>query len=174
MKNSEESKILPLRFDSYSFGARCYNTLQSSILYSNHQLALAKEMDGPSGEPYSPDWKDDWSAGFNLDRDFLKHGFPDPLKIKWTALDGSEHRALVDLDAIFPDRILLHNVPRDELWEEWASIHHHNPEILLEVNDRTINVYMRARLLTNQLKTPDDPDWRVSRSELVLAWTKTY
>jgi hypothetical protein len=33
---------------------------------------------------------------------------------------------------------------------------------------------MRARLLTNQLKTPDDPDWRVSRSELVLAWTKTY
>lgn len=173
MKNSEERQAWPLRFDSYSFGARCYNTLQSSILYSNHQLALPKELDGPSGQPHSPDWKDDWSAGFNLDRDFLKHGFPDPLKIKWTALDGSELLAFVDLDAIFPDRIILHNVPREEVLEEWALYDAHPASILLEVNDRTINVYMRARVMTKNRPFPDRPDIR-SRRDLVLACTNTY
>lgn len=169
--SADESQALPLRFDSFSFDARCYNTLRCSILFANHQHALNKELNGPSGQPYSPDWKDDWDAGFVV---MPERVFPAPAQIKWTALDGMERHASVDLATIFPDRRILHSVPSEDIWEEWASIYPHTPEVLLEVNDRTINVYMRVRLLTKHLKQIDDPDQRISRRDLVLAWTESY
>ena len=48
-----------------------------------------------------------------------------------------------------------------------------NPDILLEVNDRTINVYMRAFVPTRELQIPGNKYSRF-RDDLILAWSKTY
>ncbi|MCT8287765.1 hypothetical protein NYQ43_19280, partial [Xanthomonas translucens pv. translucens] len=78
------------------------------------------------------------------------------------------------LEKVFPGHLILHRVPKEEVFEYWAEKKRKIAEILLEVNDRTINVYMRAWILTNRLQSPDDPNLKVSRDDLILAWTKTY
>lgn len=43
----------------------------------------------------------------------------------------------------------------------------------MEVNDRTINVYMSAHVLTKSFPIPGRDDVK-SRWDLILAWTKTF
>jgi hypothetical protein len=167
-KKKTPQESWPIRFDKFSFGARCYNTLKCRIYYDKAQLSL--HLDEPSGEPYRPDWKDSWHAGYSLGYP----GFPPPIEIFWTALDGVARETEIDLEDIFPDCLVLHNVPRENIRPGWESAPESRwVDILLEVNDRTINVYMRGRILQKQLTESDDPngEWR---SDLILAWTKTY
>lgn len=163
----------PLWFDDYSFDVRCYSTLRCSVIFARHEHSLY--TDEPSRRyPHSPDWKDKWYASFNTGEDFKRHGFPSPVEIRWTALDGIEREVVLDLDAVFPERLILHKVPREEVMEDWPTSRSlRRVEILLEVNDRTINVYMRAWVVTKHLQDPDDPN-SDERRDLMLAWTHTY
>jgi len=164
----------PLWFHDYAFEATCYNTLRCSIIFARHQHALTPHLSSPSGQPHDPDWKKDWYAGFSTGEDFQRHGFPSPVDIRWTALDGVEREIALDLDTVFPERLILHNVPEEEVREDWkASRHLRRVQILLEVNDRTVNVYMRAWVITKHLQDPANPRSN-SRRDLMLAWTRTW
>ena len=163
----------PLRFDRHSFGARCYNALASSIVYDRHEFGKAERgYDGalitvPSGPPYAPNWKDDWSGGYLAGR-----LFPTPVEVLWTALDGSDHQASIDLDAIFKDRLVLHRVAQEDIPESWAA----DPlsaNILVEVNDRVINVYQRTHVATKEEQIPGNR-YSHHRDDLMLAWSHTY
>lgn len=161
----------PLRFDSFSFGARCYYTLRCVVVFMNKDQVPRKCEIEPSGKPYATDWKDRWDASHAVMADEV---FPSPVKVRWTAMDGVERTAEVDLESIFPDRLILHNAREDEVRDGWGLERNaRRAEILLEVNDRTINVYMRGWVL---LKQPRDHSVRNSDSvrDLMLAWTKTY
>ncbi|CTP88094.1 hypothetical protein A6R71_09975 [Xanthomonas translucens pv. arrhenatheri] len=168
----KSSEPWPLRFDSYSFGARCYHVSRCSIIFAKQQHS--NYWDKPSGAPHAPDWKDDWTGGFGSTEEFETRGFPSTVDIRWTALDGVERYVEIDLEKVFPGHLILHRVPKEEVFEYWAENKRKIAEILLEVNDRTINVYMRTWILTNRLQSPDDPNLKVSRDDLILAWTKTY
>ncbi|MDM7555169.1 hypothetical protein VB151_11695 [Xanthomonas fragariae] len=168
----------PLRFDSYSFDARCYHTLRCSIIFDRQQHSL--HLADPSGDPYAPDWKDDWRGGFGSTEEFETRGFPSTVDIRWTAMDGVERYVEVDLEKIFPGHLMLHNVAGEDI-DEFFLVYGYSGNgrnhvyILLEVNDRTINVYMRADVLTKHLADPQhDPHIKISRNDLILAWTKTY
>ncbi|MCC8446358.1 hypothetical protein [Xanthomonas translucens] len=169
----------PLRFDSYSFGARCYHTLRCSIVFDKQQHT-SSDLDSPSGEPYASDWKDHWTGGFGSTEEFETRGFPSTVDIRWTAMDGVERYVEIDLEKVFPGHLILHNVPKEDVDEFWMSYGYSGNGrfhiyILLEVNDRTINIYMKARVLTKHLVDPEhDPHRKISRSELVLAWTGNY
>ncbi len=161
----------PLRFDSFAFDARCYHTLRCVVVFAKAHQILEKDQIGPSGEAYAPDWKDHWTAGFNI---LAEDMFPPPAEIRWTAMDGVERTVEIDLEKLFPERLILHNAREDEVKDGWGlESHARHVEILLEVNDRTINVYMRGWVV---LKRPRDPSIRNSDSlrDLMLAWTKTY
>lgn len=158
----------PLRFDSFAFDARCYNTLLCSIIFDRAQHSL--HVDHPSNAPYAPDWKDHWHAGYII---MEKDVFPPPIEVKWTALDGVERYVAIDLEKIFPGREILHNVSREDVHEYWARFDRHSADVFLEVNDRTISVYMRAFVLTNSYTIPGRTDVK-SRNDLMLAWTQAY
>ncbi len=97
--------------------------------------------------------------------------FPPPAEVTWRSKDGQPHHALVDLEAIFKDKVILHHVPQNQLPPILqADI---RPDIILEVNDRTINVYMRAFVETTVLQEPGNK-YSNSRNDLILAYTKTY
>lgn len=168
----------PLRFNSYSFGARCYNTLACKIIFCNDQHALDKELDGPSGQPHKPNWKDTWSADFTHDSG-PPDSFPTPVEIKWTALDGVQREIEIDLNDVFPDRLILHNAKPEDLEQWWAAGGYfgkgHGVDILLEVNNRAINIYMRYMVRTKHLtNAPDEPESHEALFDLMLAWTKTF
>ena len=99
-----------------------------------------------------------------------KRNFPPPAKVCGRSRDGVPHEAEVDIGEIFKDRVVRHNVPREDYREDLGVV---DPDIVLEVNDRTINVYMRA-LIPTRVKQTRGGASGYSRDELVLAWTKTY
>ena len=169
-KKGTPNESWPLRFDSFDFDVRCYNTLRCYVVFMNQQLSL--HLEEPSGEPHSPDWKDHWKGGFIVSPDQV---FPPPVDIHWTALDGVERSAEIDLQTIFPERVILHEVAQDDVDELFGQ---HPVErmvdILLEVNDSTLNLYMRSWVRTKHLVDPAIPDGkRISHRKLILAWTKT-
>ncbi|MDM0052216.1 hypothetical protein [Variovorax sp. J22R115] len=47
------------------------------------------------------------------------------------------------------------------------------PAIILEVNDRTINVYMRAHISTKELQVPGNR-YSDFRNDLIKAFSQTY
>nr|WP_217497716.1 hypothetical protein [Lysobacter enzymogenes] len=98
---------------------------------------------------------------------------PSTVDIDWVASDGSEHSAVIDLiREIFPGRAVHHNVPKEDVNEDWARHDKVHPDILVEVNDRTITVYMKARILTRS-SAAGRPDIQ-SRKDLVSVWSHTY
>jgi len=96
--------------------------------------------------------------------------FPPPAVVTWRSSDGEPHRAEIDIGEIFKDKLVRHAVAREDILQT-ASIPH--PGIILEVNDRTVNVYMRAFI---PLKNPQFPNRPHSnyRNDLIKVFSNTY
>jgi hypothetical protein len=170
----------PLRFKSHSFGVRCWNVQRCSVIYDNYEHGTVDpyiytlDVYLSAGAPPNPDWKDRWSGRYTPYRSDLLT----PVEIAWISLDGGEHTTTVDLDAIFKDRLVLHKVKREDIplvylvaWGKGESL---SVDILLEVNDRMVNVYSRAAIVVGDREDLDDIDKRDTRYDLILAWTHTY
>lgn len=161
--------LLPLRFKAHDFEAKVYNTRSCRIIYVNQEFA-PEPVDGPTGPPPSSDYREHWNfasyAGIR--------NFPAPARVSWVSLDGSSHEATVDIGEIFRNEQVLYRVPDREipadLYPQGLFL---DPSIFLEVNDRTINVYMKALIPTQHLQIPGNP-YSNGRDDVVLAWTHTY
>lgn len=155
----------PLRFRKHNFQSVCYNTIGCTVVY-NRKYQTGHAPDRIAPPPRGPDYREAW-GGVEIGIE----NFPPPAIVRWRSLDGEPHEATVDIGAIFADEKVLHHVPENEIPEGWA--YDLRPDIYLEVNDRTIHVFMRAHIAT---KHPQEPGNRYSdfRSELVRAWTHTY
>ncbi|MDQ0011555.1 hypothetical protein J2T07_003769 [Luteibacter jiangsuensis] len=171
----------PLRFHTHSFGAVCFNTRACSIIYCRRQFGTREVgydgmyYDKPSGPAPLGPWRDRWIAHHAAS---LVEGrtFSTPLDIEWTSLDGRDYAMSLDLGEVFKDRIVLHEVTRNEVNEAWlsaTSIDPVSPHILAEVNDRTISLYMRAMVATEIEQIPGN-DRSHFRDDLILAWSRTY
>lgn len=156
----------PLKFEKYSFGARCFNTLRCSIIYNNAQHST--RLEEPSGPLPFPDWKSNRISSYTP---YDNKNFAPPAGIDWVSLDGTRHRAKIDFAEIFKDRLIRHDVPREEIPEGWA--HRLSIDVLLEVNDRTINVYMETRIAMKTQQKPGNPH-SYGRTCLTLIWSRTY
>lgn len=154
----------PLRFVQHSFGAHCFDTIGCRILYSGFTHGVdSVDVVSPPLSSYRGTREQILSAGH-----IARRNFPEPARVTWRSKDGASHEADVDIGEIFKDRLVLHNVPREEVLGDVGD-----PAIVLEVNDRTINVYMRAFVSTRSLQVPGNK-YSGFRNDLVLAWTKTY
>ena len=170
----------PLRFHMHGFGAVFFNTLASSLVYNQHQFGTRRRnregelVDKPSGPLPFETWRDEWSGSHTI---LPVNGatFPGPVEIEWTSLDGTQLALSLDLDAIFKDRLILHRVSRGEVKDAWLdakSVHPVSPDILVEVNDRRVIVYMRAMVATEAEQIPGNEYSRL-RNDLIQAWTRT-
>ena len=88
----------------------------------------------------------------------------------WRSKDGQPHEADIDIGEIFRDQKIVHRVPREDI-REGVSIT--DPDIVLEVEDRTITVYMRAFIPTKELQVPGNP-YSGHRDDLLRVWSRTY
>ncbi|MGN2245191.1 hypothetical protein ACFWZ3_00735 [Frateuria sp. GZRR35] len=157
----------PIPFDEHSFGSYCFDTYGCRVLYNgrydSHDPDDVKQVSSAS---WGTKYPDSMYAGWIGIRNF-----PRPAHVTWQSKDGQRHEADVDIASIFKEQVVLHKVPRDQLPPVLkATI---SPEIILEVNDRTINVYMRAMVFTTVLQNPENP-YSDMRNDLILAYSKTY
>jgi len=165
-KNADERaepSMFPLRFVDHDFQVFCYNTLRCHVIYNNFNFKADEE---PSPPPPSADYREHWPFAFYLGI----RNFPPPAEVKWTSLDGVPHEAEVDIGAIFKDERVLYSVPDSEIPDRsWGG----EPSIFLEVNDRTINVYMKAFIATKTEQIPGNK-YSNGRDDVILAWTHAY
>lgn len=152
----------PLRFLRHNFGIATYAVQAYSVVYANRPYTGGAR---PAREEVHPNAFKNTSAGHLMIRNF-----PPPAVVKWTSRDGMPLEAEVDIGRIFKDELVRYEAPRDEISDRTPAI---NPDIVLEINDRTINVYMRAFLSLKAPRTPGNPHSDYRR-DLVLAWSETY
>jgi hypothetical protein len=161
----ETSKPIP--FDRHNFGSYCFDTYGCKVLYDNRY-----DSNDPDDELSSS------SASLGADYPSVMRGgwlgirnFPMPAEVTWRDKDGNPHQATVDIAAIFKDQVVVHEVPQDQLPQILtADIH---PEVILEVNDRTIRVWTRAFVPTTVLQKPGNPNSNFRR-DMIQVYSKTY
>jgi hypothetical protein len=135
-------KQWPLKFKSHSFGAHCYSTYGCRVVYAGlEQRADDPDELRPSSSSYGPDYQRNWSGTHAMIRNF-----PPPAQVSWRSEDGQAHAAEIDIGELFADEVIRHNVKREEMADLPNGEYEWEPAILLEVNDRTIRVYMRAMI----------------------------
>ena len=164
-----ETTSVPLKFDSHNFQVYCYNARGCRAYYNNHDFSpYAGDADPEtlvSAAPRSADYHEHFRASY-----LGVNNFPAPMEVRWKSLDGVAHEAEVDIGAIFRDELILHRVPASDLPKNAYVM---PPDIIVEVNDRTINVFMKAFVPT---KTQQRPGHEHSdfRDDQILAWSRTY
>lgn len=160
------SSMFPLTFADHDFQVFCYNTKRCRVVYNNFNFSPNLAETEPSAPPPSADYRDHWPFASYLGI----RNFPPPAEVSWVSLDGAAHEAKVDVAAIFKDERVLHRVPDADIPDHsWGG----EPGIFLEVNDRTINVYMKAFIATKTQQIPGNKN-SYGRDDVVLAWTQTY
>lgn len=158
----------PLRFKKHNFEALCYNTLDCQVIYdhTNHTLYGTGK---PSPPPPSDDYKKKWGGASYLG----VRNFPGPVRIDWTSKDGHSHRAQIELSEIFKDELILHRTPIEAIPEKAFKGPAGEPEIFVEVNNRTVTVYMKMFIPTKEPQIAGNSRSHF-RDDLIEAWRQTY
>ena len=160
---SDQDISRPFTFKGHNFGSHCFDTIGCKVFYANRYMVLDEE-DRVAPSPKSVDFFAKLSAS-----DLDIPNFPPPAVVTWKSKDGTPHKAEIDIAQIFSDRIIRHNVAKEDLPTETIATLD-NPDIVLVVNDRTISVYMRATIYLKDTATRK----REMRDEMILAFSQTY
>lgn len=159
----------PLTFAAHNFAVYVYNTQSCTVLYNNYDYTRLYESEA-AGPPPSPDYHAKWGVSGHVGI----RNFPAPANVSWVSLDGTAHKASVDISDIFRDQRVRYAVADDEIAPgRFPQGIVSDPLIILEVNDRTLSVFMKAAIPTKQ---PQIPGNRYSdfRDDVIPVWTHTY
>jgi hypothetical protein len=161
----------PLKFKRHDFRAYCYNTIGCEVIYAGNNFTRAYYGDKVAPPPRSSNYRDAWGLASYLGIP----NFPPPAEVRWKSLDGVAHEVFVDIGAIFKDELIRYSIPNDEIPDGLypGPGPAGEPSIFLEVNDRTISVFMKAFIPTKQEQQPGNK-YSDFREDLILAWTRSY
>ncbi|MCD9007152.1 hypothetical protein LDO31_13085 [Luteimonas sp. XNQY3] len=152
----------PLRFMRHNFGIATYAVQECLVVYADRPHTSGPR---PALGDVHPN-----SLKIKTANHLMIRNFPPPAVVKWKSRDGTPLEAEVDIGEIFKNELVVHETPREEMSEYTPMV---NPDVIMEINDRTINVYMKAFISLKAPRVEGNPhsDYR---SDLVLAWSKTY
>ena len=162
------TEAVPLRFKTHNFAAHCYNTEHCSVVYDDYDFTRPYH-DTPAPAPQGADYKKHWAKASYLG----VHNFPAPAAVRWTSKDGTAHEAQVNIADIFKNELIWHDVAKADMANFYEGPVAGSPDIVLEVNDRTINVYNGMLIPTRSEQIPGNK-YSYSRNDLFLVWTQTY
>jgi hypothetical protein len=155
----------PFRFWQHNFAVYTAATWGARVTYGPHVIKDEPdhEMTTPP-EAMKPGRVQRMRAGWVGLRNF-----PGPVVMDWRSRDGTPLHYELDFAKLFADGLIRHDVPEHEINPD-ASVP--DPDIIVEITDRTVRVYMRAFI---SLKAPRDPGNRYTNAvdENVLVFEKT-
>ena len=154
----------PLFFKRHLFGAVCFDTRGCKVEYAG--IDHGNPNDTPPTTVHTPERYDEIMVGSYGDI----ANFPGPAKLEWRGKDGEALSAEVDFAVLFKDQLVRHNVPREQIPEDTSMGFTH---IVLEVNDRTVNVYTRTMIPTKDAQIPGNR-FSYSRNDLIRVYSHTY
>jgi hypothetical protein len=154
----------PLFFNHHLFGVACFDTQTCRVVYNDFEFGNP-EPTRPLTALSSQAYDSAMTASYGPVARTLG-----PAEVRWRCKDGTELQAKVDIAEIFADGTIHHDVPRDEIPEEVSMGSTH---IMLEVNDRTLNVYTRTMIPTKQEQVPGNR-FSAFRNDLMKVYSRTY
>lgn len=156
----------PLKFTKHNLGIHCFDTYGCKVVYDGRvQVMDDPDVLQPSSASIGADYRKNWLGGRLGFRNF-----PPPAQVSWRSKDGVVHATELDFAEFFEDELIRHKVRREEI-PAYATLR--NPDIHLEINDRTISVYMLASV---PLREPEIPGNRFStmRHDLILVHSQAF
>lgn len=162
----KETLSTPLRFKRHNFQAFCYDTLECSVIYNDRYQA--RQGPGTPNPKPDGDYRRNWGS---VELDI--RNFPAPAEIHWRSLDGQSHSAEIDMRRIFKDELIWHRLRKDQMTDFYVGPVAGSPDIYLEVDDRTINVYMAMFIPTREEQIPGNK-YSNFRKDILLVWTRVY
>jgi hypothetical protein len=155
----------PLKFKAHYFDAYCFSTYGCKVLYRNMVRVEDPDDTLKIASNSLANYPDILTAGMGP-----IPNFPSPVKVTWRSKDGTPHEADIDLGDIFKDQLIRHNVAREDATENATD---GMPAIIVEVDDQTISVYMRATIWTKREQIPGNK-YSHSREDLIKVFSRTY
>ncbi|MBC3908121.1 hypothetical protein [Undibacterium umbellatum] len=152
-----------LKFSSHDLSVQVFSASDLRLVYANSPHALAiGEMAREKTETDATRMPGFTSGEYPT--------FAGPVEMEWRSKDGTQLKHTLDLDSIFKDRKILHKEDPARIYKP-MPISGVPPIIIIEANDRTVNVYM---FTTIQI-IPEDPNTtrREVHNNCVLAYSKT-
>ena len=156
----------PLFFIKHHYASDCFDTQYCRIAYGRNvsEDAAPQPSIASFGKAYPSILTNAVSIGIQ--------NFASPVVIDWKSKDGTALRAEIDLDELFKDRLvpIPPAVKREDIPER---INISEPTIIVEVVDRTVNVYTSTHI---PMKEEQIPGNRYSdfNDDLVRVFTRTY
>jgi hypothetical protein len=154
---------VPLKFKLHNFEALCYNTIGCNVIYNGRY-----QEKNAANEVSPKKLKEAWGSV-----ELGIRNFPGPAELTWKSLDGTPHEAKIDIGSIFKNELIWHNVPKADMADFYAGPIAGDPDIYLEVDNRTVNVYMAMFIPTRSEQKPGNKDSDF-RKDIILAWSHTY
>ncbi len=161
-----------LTFDKHNIKLDCYDASDMKISYGKHQSHGLYEREYIPGH----ERKVARAKQPSDDTKFINGGmlyyraFEGPLYVQWHALDDSVIKTSVDLDELFPNKIIPHKEDTKRIY--WPIPTPRLPFIVIEVNNRTLNIYSDVDILL----LPEDGNVsnKKSHRNRALVFSKTY
>ena len=156
----------PLFFIKHHFASDCFDTQYCRVAYGS--LSSEDEKPTRSIESFGSDYPSILTSGVRIGID----NFAGPVDVTWRSKDGTALDARIDFEALFKDRLvpIPPGVKREDIPDRIGI----GPTtIIVEVSDRTINVYTRTRIPMKEAQTPGNR-YSFNNGDLVRVFTQTY
>lgn len=161
-----------LKFEKHNIKLKCFDASDLKIVYGNYHTH------GLNNREYNPNHAREVcpSKKPNDDTKFLSGGmgaysaFEGPLRVQWHALDDSMIDTTVDLNEIFPEKVIPNKEKSNRIYWPIPTIGW--PFIVIEVNNRMLNIYSDVDISI----LPEDGNIsnRTTHRNRTLVFSKTY
>lgn len=153
-----------LKFKKHNITTRCYGASHARIVYAGLPHT-------PCGEKLAREKTLEDDKGYHGNTSGIYSAFVDPIQVEWRSRDGVSHSQILNLDDIFKEKIVLHKEDMDRVYKP-MPLSGGYPTITIEVNDRTLSVYMDVYII---ILPPDlNSNKRAGVLNRTLAYTNTF
>ena len=156
----------PLFFIRHNYASDCFDTQYCRITYGNFVSEDAAPQ--PSIASYGKAYPSILTNAVSIDIE----NFAGPVMIEWRSKDDTPLQANLDFDAIFEDRLvpIPPSVRREDIPDRIGI----GPTtIIVEVVDRTVNVFTSTHVPMKEEQIPGNP-YSNFNDDLVRVFTRTY
>lgn len=154
----------PLFFNHHLFGVACFDTQTCRVVYNEFEFGNP-EPTRPVSALAPQAYDSAMTASYGPVPRTLG-----PAEVVWRCKDGTELRAEVDIAEIFADGAIRHRVPREDIPD---GVNMGSTHVLLEIDDRTVNVYTRTMIPTKREQVPGNR-FSTFRDDLIKVYSRTY